>query len=106
MVVMVTLDRLTKGNKTLAYHLKVQTLTKSQHQLPDRIKERKLIKEETTNHHPHQEILGEIPTQMTMTMMITIITAAMAGAGEADVWNATLENHQSQEILLPALKQC
>jgi len=65
-----------------------------------------LIKEETTNHHAHQEILGEIPTQMTLKMMITIKMVAMAGAGEADVRNVTLENHQSQEILLPVLGQC
>jgi len=65
-----------------------------------------LIKEETTNHHLHQEILVEIPTQTTMTMMITTKMVAMAGAGEVDVRNATLEDHRSQEILLPVLGQC
>jgi len=106
MVVMVTPDLLTEGNKTLGYYLKLSILTKSQHQLHDRIKERKLIKEATTNHHLHQEILMEITTQITMTMMITTKMVAMAGAGEADLGNATLEDHPSQEILLPVLGPC
>jgi len=66
----------------------------------------KLIREETTNHHLHQEILVEIPTQTTMTMMITTKMVAMAGAGEADVRNATLEDYRSQEVLLPVLGPC
>jgi len=84
----------------------VSTLTKSQLQLPDKIRERKLIEEETTNHHLPQEILGETPTQMTMTMMITTRMEEMAGAGEADVWNATPEDHHFQEMLLPVRGQC
>jgi len=69
MVVTVTPGLLTKVNKTLEYHRMVSTLTRNQLQLPDRIKERKLIEEETTNHHLRQKILGVTPTQMTM--MIT-----------------------------------
>jgi len=65
----------------------------------------KLIKEETTNHHHHQEILVEIPTLMPMTMRITTKMEAMAGAGEADVWNGSLEDHRFQEILLLILGQ-
>jgi len=60
MVVMVTPDLLTKVNKTLGYHPMVSILTRNQLQLTDRIKERKLIEEETTNHHLHQKILVEI----------------------------------------------
>jgi len=87
----VTPALLTEVNKILGYHPKVSTLTKSQHQLPDRIRERKLIEEETTNHHLRQEILEETPTLMMM-IMIMIMTKMkeMAGAGEADVRNATL----------------
>jgi len=101
MVVTVTLALQTEANKTLGYHRMVSTLTKNQLQLLDKIRERKLIEEETTNHHLHQEILGETPTQMTMTMMITTRMGEMAGAGEADVRNATLEEHRFQEMLLP-----
>jgi len=82
----------------------VSTLTRNQLQLPDRIKERKLIEEETTNHLLNQEILVEIPTQMTM--MMTTKMEEMAGAGEADVRNATLEDHCFQEMLLPVRGQC
>jgi len=59
-----------------------------------------LIKEQTTNHHPHQVILVEIPTQMTMRMMITTKMGMIAGAGEADVRNATLKDHHFQKMLL------
>jgi len=93
MVVTVTTDLLTEANKTLGYYLMVSTLRRNQLQLPDRIKEGKLIEEETTNHHLHQEILVEIPTQTTMTMIITTKRKEMAGAGVADVRNATLEDH-------------
>jgi len=103
---MVTPDLLTEGNKTLGYHPKVLTLTKRQHQLRDRIKERKLIAEKTINHHPHQVILVEIPTQMTMTIMIRTKMEAIARAGEADVRNAMLEDYCFQEMLLPVLEQC
>jgi len=102
----VTPALLTEVNKILGYHPKVTTLTKSQHQLPNRIRERKLIEEETTNHHLRQEILEETPTLMTMTMMIMTRMEEMAGAGEADVRNATLEDHRFQEMLLPVLEQC
>ena len=106
MVVMVTPDLLNEGNKTLGYQPKVSTLTKSQHQLRERIKERKLIAEKTINHHPHKVILVEIPTQMTMTIMIRTKMEAMARAGEAEVRNAMLEEHRFQEMLLPVLVQC
>ena len=106
MVVIVTPDHLTESNKTLGYYLKVSTLTKSQYQLPNRIKERKMIEEETTNHHLHQEILVEILTQMTMTIMITTKMEAMAGAGEGEVRNKTPKDHRFQEILLPVLGKC
>ena len=101
MVVTVTLGLLTEVNKTPGYHPKVSTLTKNQLQLPDKIRERKLIEEETTNHHLHQEIREETPTLMTMTMMIMTKMEEMAGAGEADVRNVTLEDHRFQEMLLP-----
>ena len=96
-----TPDLLTKVNETLGYHRMVSTLTRNQPQLPDRIKERKWIEVETTNHHIHQEIVVEIPTQMMMTMMITTKMMVMAGAGEADVRNAALEDHRFQEMRLP-----
>ena len=102
---MVTLDRLTEVNKTLGYHLKVSTLTKSQHQPLNGTKERKLIEEETTNYRPHKVILVEIPTQTTMTMMITTKMEMMAGAGEADVRNETLKEHRFQEMFLPVIEQ-
>jgi len=104
--VAVTPGLLTEVNKTLGYHRMVSTLTKNRLQLPDKIRERKLIKEETTNHHLRQEILVETPTQMTMTMMITTRMEEMAGAGEADIQNATLEDHHFQGMLLPVLEQC
>jgi len=65
-----------------------------------------LIEEETTYHHPRQEILGETPTLMTMMMMVMTKMEEMAGAGEADVRNATLEDHRFQEMLLPVRGQC
>ena len=105
MVVMVTPDLLTEVNKTLGYHLKVSTMTKSQNQLLDGTKERKLIKEETTHYHHHQVILVGIPTQKTMTMKITTKMEMMGGAGEVDVRNETLEDHRFQEMLLPQLGQ-
>jgi len=106
MVVTVTPALLTEANKTLGYHRMVSTLTKNQLQLPDKIRERKLIEEETTNHHLRQEIMEETLTQMTMTMMITTRMEEMAGAGETEVWNATLEDHRFQEMLLFVLEQC
>jgi len=65
-----------------------------------------LIEEETTNHHLRQEILEETLTLMTMTMMITTKMEQMAEAGEADVRNATFEDHCFQEMLLPIRGQC
>jgi len=84
----------------------VSTLTKNQHQRCDGIKEKKLIEEEITNHHRHQGILVEIPTQMRMTMIITTKMEAMAGAREADVWKTKLKDPHFQEMLLPVLGQC
>ena len=104
MEVTVTPGLLTEVNKTLGYHRMVSTLTRNQPQLPDRIKERKLIEEETTNDNLHQKIVEETPTQMMMTMMITM--EEMAGAGKADVQNATLEDHRFKEMLLPVRGQC
>jgi len=103
---MVIPDFLTKVNKTLGYYPMVSTLTTSQHRLLDNVRERNLIDEETTNHHLHQKILVEIPTQITITMLITTKMEAIAGAGEADIWNATLEDHRFQEIPLPILGRC
>jgi len=95
-----------QGQQNFGYHLKVSTLTSSQHQVPDRIKERRLIKEKTTYHHLHQVILVEIPTQMMMTMMITTKMEVMARAGEVDARNSRLENYLFPEMLLPVLLQC
>jgi len=62
-----------------------------------------LIKEETSNHLHHRlEILVEIQTQILVTMTtMTIKELMMAEAEEADVRNATLEDHPFVEIHLP-----
>jgi len=59
--------------------------------------------EETFNHlHHHQVILVVIKTQTLVTMTtMTINEETMAGAEEADVRNATLEDHRFLEIHLP-----
>jgi len=106
MVVMVTPDVPTEVNKTVVYHPKVSTLTNSQYQLPNRVNERKWIKEETTYHYLHQVILVEIPTQMMMIMMRMIKMEVMAGAEEVDVRNGTREDHCFQGMLLPVFGGC
>jgi len=59
--------------------------------------------EETANRRHHRQvILGVIQTQILVTMTtMTIKEETMAGAEEADVWNATLEDDRFLEIHLP-----
>jgi len=102
---MVTPDLPTVVNNTLGYPTKFLTLARCQHQLWHRMKERKLIVEETTCHN-HQIILVEILTQMMMTIMKTTNMKVIAGAGEADVRNPRVEDHLLPEMLLPVLGQC
>jgi len=67
------------------------------------IKESKLTMEEISNHLHHPQVilvLSLTQTLVTMTTM-TIKEETMAGAEEADVQNATLEDHRFLEIHLP-----
>ena len=62
--------------------------------------------EETINHLHHRQVILvviQIQTLVTMTTM-TVKQETMAGAEEADVRNATLEDHRFLETHLPVLE--
>ena len=100
---MVTQDLQTKDNLILGILRKILILINDQLQLPGKTKGKELTAEETTNHRHHRQvILVVIQTQTLVTMMtMTIKEVIMAEAEEADVRNATLEDHPLLGIHLP-----
>ena len=96
-------DPRTRDNLILGFLQIILTPIKDQLQLPGKTKEQELTAGETTNHRHHRQvILLVIQTQTLVTMTtMTIKAETMAGAEEADVRNATLEDHRFLEIHLP-----
>ena len=100
---MVTQDLQTRDNLILGTRRKILILINDQLQLPGKIKGKKLTAEEITNHLHHRQVILVViqtQTQATITTM-TIKEETIAGAEEADIRNATLEDYQFLEIHLP-----
>ena len=99
---MVIQDPRTRANSILGFLRIIQILISDQLQLLGKTKGKELTTEETTNRHHRRVILVVIQTQTLVTMTtMTIKAETMAGAEEADVRNATLEDHQFLEIHRP-----
>jgi len=100
---MVIQDPQTRVNLILGFLRIFLIPINDQLQLQGKIKKRKLTVEEISNHHHHRQvILVVIQTQTLVTMTtITIKEERMAGAEEADVRNATLEDYWFLETHLP-----
>ena len=100
---MVIQDPQTRVNLILGFLQIILTLINDQLLLQGKTKERELTVEEISNHlyHP-QVIMVVIQTQTLVTMTtITIKEETIAGAEEADVRNATLEDYRFLEIPFP-----
>jgi len=99
----VTQDLQTRDNLILGILRTILMPINDQLQLPGKTKGKELTAEETTNHRHHRQVILVViqtRTLVTMTTM-TIKAEKMAGAEEADVQNATLEDHRFLEIHLP-----
>jgi len=70
---------------------------------PDKKKERELTVEEISKHLRHRQVLLVVIQTQTQAPMMTMMIKeeTMAWAEEADVRNATLEDHRFLEIHLP-----
>ena len=103
---MVTQDLQTRDNLILGILRKILIPINDQLQLLGKTKGKKLTAEAITNHLNHRHvILVVIQTQTLVTMTtMTIKEETMAGAEEADVRNATLEDHRFLETHLPVLE--
>jgi len=92
-----------KVNSILGFLRIILILINDQLQLQDKKKQRELTMEEIPPHLHHcQVILVVIQTQTLVTMTtMTIKEETIAGAEEADLRNATLEDHRFLELHLP-----
>jgi len=100
---MVILDPQTRVNFILGFLQIIIILVNDQLLLQGRIKERELTKEDTSNHGHHRQVILVVTQTQTHVTVTTMMTKkeTMAGAEEADVWNATLEDHRFLERHLP-----
>jgi len=100
---MVIQDPRTRVNSILGFLRITLIPINDQLQLQGKIREKKVTVEEIFNHlHHHQVILVVIQTQTLVTMTtMTRKEETMAEVEEADVRNATLEDHRFLEIHLP-----
>ena len=98
---MVIQDPQTRVNLILGFLRIFLIPINDQLQLQGKIKKRKLTVEEISNHHHHRQVILVVIQTQTLVTMMTIKAETMAGAEEADVRNATLEDHRFLEIHLP-----
>jgi len=100
---MVIQDPRTMDNSILGFLRIILIPINDQLQLQDKIGKRELTVKEISYHLRHRQVILVViqtQTQATMTTMM-IKEETMAGAEEADVRNATLEDHRFLETHLP-----